>query len=313
MMKVKSNFFAKWKLKHQEPVIYQRRGKQKIAFGIVLGIFILYSLLLLIPIFMMLMNSLKQALEYNEQMFEGTAMYTLPKKISFDNYVLAFKLMKVPTSKGDVYLLEMAWHSLWTSLFPSLISIYTQLSFAYVCARYKFFGNKFLYGFSLALMIIPVFGTTGTSLKLAMFLGIYNKPIQMFVTAISGFGMSMFILGGFFKGISWEYAEAVFIDGGGHFTVFFKIMLPQARSIALVYFLSNFLAMYGDYTSRMLFMPDYITIAVGLYFEQMLLPREGNAPAYFAALFMSAIPILAFYIAFGKTFMTSMNIGGLKG
>ena len=310
---IKYDFFSRWKYKHAAPVIYKRRGGQKIIFGVIFLIFVLYSFLLLAPIFMMFMNSLKQALEYNEQMFEGTAMYTFPKKISFENYSLAFKLMKVPTSNGDVLLLEMAWHSLWTSLFPSLISIYTQLCFAYVCARYDFFGKKFLYAFSLALMIIPVFGTTGTSLKLAMALGIYNKPIQMFVTAVSGFGMSMFILGSFFKGVSWEYAEAVFIDGGGHFTVFYKIMLPQARSIALVFFLSNFLAMYGDYTSRMLFMPDYVTIAVGLYFEQMILPREGNAPAYFAALFMSAIPILMFYIIFGKTFMTSMNIGGLKG
>ena len=90
-------------------------------------------------------------------------------------------------------------------------------------------------------------------------------------------------------------------------------MLPQARSMMLVFLISAILGSYTEYESRLLFMPDWITVAVGLYYEQMILPRSGNAPAYFAALYISAIPILMFYVIFGKTFMTSLNIGGLKG
>jgi ABC-type maltose transport system permease subunit len=56
-----------------------------------------------------------------------------------------------------------------------------------------------------------------------------------------------------------------------------------------------------------------VTIAVGLYYESMLLPRMGETPIYFAALFLSCIPILLIYIFFSKRMMTSMNVGGLKG
>jgi ABC-type glycerol-3-phosphate transport system permease component len=142
---------------------------------------------------------------------------------------------------------------------------------------------------------------------------VYDTALLVFITAFNGFGMSLFILKSFFQGVSWEYAEAVFIDGGGHFTVFFKVMLPQAIPVALVFFINNFLAQYTDYMSKLLYMPSFVTIAVGLYYESMLLPRIGETPIYFAALFMSCIPILAIYIFLGKRMMTSMNIGGLKG
>ncbi|MBO4262375.1 MAG: carbohydrate ABC transporter permease [Clostridia bacterium] len=308
-----SKYGYKYKYKHVTPVIYKRRPGQRVPFIIAFVIFFLYSASLIVPAFLMLMNSFKEAIEYNEQLFTGTALYTFPTKFVFENYRLAFELLKVPAGAREVYFPEMLWQTAWTSTIPPLICMYSQVSFAYACARYKFFGVKFLFGFNLALMIIPIFGTTATSLKLYMALGIYNTPWCLIVTAVSGFGMSMFIYGGFFKGVSWEYAEAVFIDGGGHFTVFFRIMFPQVRSMILVFFIGSVLGNYTEYASRLLFVPDIITIAVGLYYESMILPRSGNSPAYFAALYVSAIPILMFYIIFGKTFMTSMNIGGLKG
>ena len=60
-------------------------------------------------------------------------------------------------------------------------------------------------------------------------------------------------------------------------------------------------------------MPSFITISVGLYHLSMLLPRIGETPVYFAALFMASIPIAIIYLTVGKRMMTAMNIGGLKG
>lgn len=300
------------KIKRDVPVIYKRKGKQKIVFGIALCFLIIYALTLLIPMGMIFLNSLKDSLTYNDQLFSGE-IYKWPDKVVFSNYSRALSLLSVPTAKGDVKLPEMVWNTLWMATSASFISTFTHLAVAYVCAKYKFRGNAFLQGLALLLMILPVYGTTGASLKLYIALGIYNNPLGIILSAFEGFGMQFFVLMGFFKGISWNYAEAAFIDGGGHFTVFFKIMLPQAVSISLVFFVQTWLGFYSSYENILLFMPDYINIATGLYYEQMLLPRLGETPVYFAALFLSAIPILAIYIAFGKTLMTSMNIGGLKG
>ncbi|MBE5753418.1 MAG: carbohydrate ABC transporter permease [Clostridiales bacterium] len=302
----------KFTYREKTPIIFRRSGKAKIFYGFIFIIFSVYSLSLLAPLLMIFFSSFKDPLTYNNELFAGT-IYNLPEKWVFSNYTRAFTLMKVPTSTHDADLLEMTWNTLWSSVGPAALATISVLATGYVCARYENFATKFLRSFALVLMILPVFGAQAASLKLFMKLGLYNNPLGMFVTAFAGFGMNFFIVMGFFKGISWEYAEAVFIDGGGHFTVFFKVMLPQATPMALVFFFSDFLMHYSSYESMLLYMPDYITIATGLYYEQMLLPRLGETPVFFAALFMSAIPIAIYYAIFGKRLMTSMNIGGLKG
>ena len=84
-------------------------------------------------------------------------------------------------------------------------------------------------------------GTAGATFKLVSDMGIYDTPLFVVVTSLSGFGVNFLMMYGFFNSISWSYAEAVFIDGGGHFTVFFKIMLPLAfmpmLTIAIISFI----------------------------------------------------------------------------
>lgn len=300
------------KMKKSREILYVRQKGERLVYGIALAFLILYTICLLAPMGMIFLSSFKDSLIYNDELFAGT-IYNFPKKFLFSNYLKAFVLFKVPLGMREVALPEMTFNTLWMAIGSSTCLVFAQLSTGYICARYKSKFSHILEVISLAMLVIPIYGNTGMFMKLVQWMGVYDSPILMFITAFGGFGMPLFILKGFFEGVSWEYAEAVFIDGGGHFTVFFKIMVPQAMPIAIVFFTNNFIAQYTDYMGKLLYMPSWITIAVGLYYESMLLPRIGETPIYFAALFMSAVPILLIYIFLGKKMMTSMSVGGLKG
>ena len=300
------------KMKKSRDLLYVRQKGERGVYVVAFILLALYSLCMLLPLFMIFVSSFKDALEYNEQLFTGE-IYKLPETFVFSNYVRAFKLMKVPVGMREVGLGEMAFHTFWMAVTAATINCITQACVGYVTAKYPSPVTRFLELATLAMMVIPLYGSSGMFMKTIQFLGLYDNWLLIPLTAFQGLGFSIFIYKGFYSGISWEYAEAIFIDGGGHLTVFFNVMIPQSFSLMLVFFIQTFLSHYGDYASKILYMPSFITIAVGLYYESMLLPRIGETPVYFAALFLSCIPIALIYIFLGKRMMVSMNIGGLKG
>ena len=293
-------------------MLYVRQKGEKAVYAAAFVLFTIYSLVLILPILMIFLSSFKDSLVYNEELFNGT-IYKFPEEFYFSNYVRAFSLMKVPLGVREVGLLEMVYNTLWISFASSIIVIFAQVAIGYICARYKSPFTRILEMICIVMLCMPIYGRSGMYMKMIQWMGLYDHWLQVIVTAFQGFGFTLFIYKGFFEGVSWNYAEAVFIDGGGHFTVFFKIMLPQAASLMFVFFFMNFMTQYGDFTTKLLYMPSYVTISLGLYYESMLLPRIGETPVYFAALFMASIPSALLYIFLGKKLMTSMNIGGLKG
>lgn len=68
-------------------------------------------------------------------------------------------------------------------------------------------------------MTIPIDGSMGRTINSSAELGLYDTPFYVVATHLSGWGFNFLVMYGFFKNIS-GYAEAAFIDGGGHFLVF---------------------------------------------------------------------------------------------
>ena len=155
-------------------------------------------------------------------------------------------------------------------------------------------------------------GSLPSALKLSMALGLYNNPLTI-ISSASALGSTFVIAFAFFKGVDWGYAESAFLDGAGHFTVFFKIMLPQAISPLIALSITGFIARWNDSTGPLVYLPSYPTLASGFYIYQIESQRMLNYPVLFAGLFMSAIPIIALYLIFQDTLMDLNMGGGLKG
>ncbi|MCL2751265.1 MAG: ABC transporter permease subunit, partial [Firmicutes bacterium] len=110
-----------------------------------------------------------------------------------------------------------------------------------------------------------------------------------------------------------SYAEAVYVDGGGEYTVLFRIMLPVALPPMSALFIMACIGAWNDYMTVILYLPSYPTIASGLYEIQYLFERDARLPLYFAALIISIIPVLTLFALFSGKIMKNMTVGGLKG
>lgn len=299
-----------------ESAILKRRSKREnVLFGIIFAIFAIYAFSLIFPFLYMLMNSFKDTYAYLEESFGGGTHLTLPSEWVFTNYVSAFTEMSVRNSRGEeVGFLLMFLNSIWYSVLTTVSGVFASALTSYCIAKYKFKLRGLLYGIAIFSMTIPIVGNTGSFFKLINQLGLYNSPLYAIVTAFGGFGFNFLVLYGFFRSLPWTYAEATFIDGGNHATVFFRIMLPQAWPAMLTLCIMSFIGAWNDYMTMILYLPDFPTLASGLYVIESAIKRGdgGSYPIYYAALLIACVPIIAIFAGFSDVIMSNFTIGGLK-
>lgn len=236
-------------------------------------------------------------------------------ELTFDKFFDALKISVSTTTGRDIMLPEMFFNSLWFCLFSVVGAVLMSAFTGYVISKYEFKGRSLIYSIVIFCMTIPIIGTTSSLLKLvnSPFLPIGNTPLYVLITSLGGFGFNFMVMHAFFKNVSWSYVEAVLIDGGGHFTAFFKVMLPQATPSLITLSILSLIGSWNDYTTPMMFLPDYPTIASGAYSLNQSANRTADFPLVFAGLLLSFIPVLILFIIFSDRIMKNFSIGGLKG
>ena len=304
---------TKVKVDENDSILNKRDPLAKVLFAVVFVIFAVYSVTLIFPFVFLLINAFKGSLEYINHLNAGTLL-KFPKNWLFQNFVTAFTGMKMVNTLGDyIYLPTMFFNSIWISVLTVFCGLAASAIVAYPLSKYRFKLRGFIYGICIFNMTIPIIGSSGSMFKLCIDMGIYNTPFYIILTGFGGFGFNFLILYGFFSNLSWSYAEAVFIDGGGHWTAFFRIMLPQAWPPIMTLAIMSFIGCWNDYMTTLLYMPDFPTLASGIYSIQKSMTRNGNYPQYFAGLLVSIIPVIILYAAFSDMIMKNFTVGGLKG
>lgn len=302
------------KRKPKENSALNRKTKsEKILYSIFFVIFVIYSILLLYPIYYLIVNSLQDGWLYNELQSVGVNPFAVPWPMHFENYIEAFKMTATSADGREVGMLMLYFNSAWICGLTVGLSVFMCCVTGYVMSKYTFKARGFIYGVIIFTMTIPVVGSTGSMFKLVNDLNIYNTPIHVLVIHLGGLGFNFLVMYGFFSNISWSYAEAVFLDGGGHFTAFFKIMLPQAKACILTLCIVAFIGVWNDYMTSLLFLPSYPTVASGLYLITRDAARDNQVPLSFAALVVSVVPVVVVFACFSDTIMKNFSVGGLKG
>lgn len=283
-----------------------------ILVGLVMAV---YCISLLVPIVWMLYSSLKNEMDY------ALSTFRLPSKLEWSNYVKVFDFLQVPvmTSRGTVIygFGALAMFSLLRSACIPLLVTFVQACCAYVLAKYKFVGNKFIYFLGIFVMITPIVGNLPSAMSVNKALGVYDNLLLNILTAPSNiFGLNFLILYAAFKGVPWEFAEAAFIDGAGHMKIMLRIMLPMVLPTCAVLFVLSFLGIWNDYTASLIWLPSYPNLAFGLYMFQQgaTAGSEGaSAPVILAGFAVVMVPTIILYLASQKLILAKFNVGGLKG
>ena len=266
--------------------------------------FALLSILWIVPIFEVLINSFKS------NAFVNMDAFALPNAESFvgmANYVKGMTFGNYPFLKSVGYSLYI------TVVSVLLILLFTSMSAWYI-ARVNSGFSKFFYYLCLFSMIVPfqmvMFTLTFTADSLKL-----NTPFTIPVVYLGfGAGLAIFMFVGFVKGLPLEIEEAAAIDGCGPVRTFFLVVLPMLKPTLISVGILQTMWVWNDYLLPYLVLDrtKYMTIPIHV---QYLKGSYGTVDmgATMAVIMLSIIPIIIVYLFCQKHIIKGVAAGAVKG
>ncbi|MBQ8685195.1 MAG: carbohydrate ABC transporter permease [Clostridia bacterium] len=289
----------------------KKKGGGSVMFTIMLVVLLLYTVSLIVPFIWAFITTFKTKLDFRNNVFG------LPKTWAFENYTIALEGLNVPilTGKGgNANFVEMLLNSLVYAIGCTLVNVFTLCTMAYCAAKYNFKFNKIIYGIVIVTMIIPIVGSLASEIQIAEALGLRDSFLGVFFMKMSFLGTNFMIFYAMFKTMSWGYAEAAFIDGAGHFRLYFQIMLPLALPTILIVCVLAFISYWNDFGTPMIYLPSHPVAAYGLYyFQQNTENAVATVPRKLAGCFILCIPIFIIFMLAKDKMIGNLTVGGLKG
>lgn len=301
----------------KEKLSYNNKEKSRVifdkSFRWILWVFIVFycASSLVLPLWMIL-TALKDPLEFS------TNQFGFPQHLNFENFKGVFEKLKIRIlGVGEYDIWGMAGISILYSFGSTAWGVLWTTLMAYVLSKYKFPGSRIIYTIGIIIMIVPIIGSGPSSMMIRRQLGIYdNLPLAILTGPSTCFsGLSFLLLYGAFKSLPWDYAEAVFVDGGGHWSAFLKMYLPMALPTMVVIFVLGFLGNWNDYESFMIWFPSTPNLAYGLYLFQgkSRALYKSSITEIMAGFTIVIVPTVALYLASQKLILSKFTVGGLKG
>ncbi|WP_163164765.1 carbohydrate ABC transporter permease [Arthrobacter sp. Alg241-R88] len=188
---------------------------------------------------------------------------------------------------------------------------------AYIFAWGKFRGREAAFIFVFALQIIPLQMTLIPLLQL--FTQVLQIPpgsyTQLWIAhTIFGLPLGIFLLHNFISEIPGEVIEAAKMDGAGHTTIFWRVILPLSVPALASLAIFQFLWVWNDLLVALVFSGGTADVAP---ITQRLAEISGTRGArdYLnpAAAFVSIIVPLAVFFSLQRYFVRGLLAGGLKG
>lgn len=183
---------------------------------------------------------------------------------------------------------------------------------AYGFSRTSFKGRDGLFVIYLSMMMVPPQVLFVPKFIMFNWVGIYNTHLALILPAMfSIFGV--FMLRQFFMGIPKEITESAFLDGAGHYKIFFRLILPLAKPAIATFAILDFSWQWNDYENALVFLqsPKLYTIPLGL--QNFILENNVDYNGMMAASSAAIIPMIVIFFIGQKYIIQGISSSAVKG
>jgi ABC-type glycerol-3-phosphate transport system permease component len=236
-------------------------------------------------------------------------------RLQFERNPLAIELPK------GWYAYPLAWEVVRSNMLNtviittvSLIGLLITASItAYVFARYSFPGKELLWYGLLGLLMIPGILTMVPLLVLVVQLSLINTLWAAILPYVAGGqAFNIFLMRTFIAGLPEELFEAARIDGAGHFSLIFRLVMPLAMPILVVVSILHVLHSWNDIAWPLLTLNSANVRPIALQLLQFQSPTEEYPTAQFAGAVIASIPLFAIFFIGMRQFVSGVITGALK-
>lgn len=194
----------------------------------------------------------------------------------------------------------------------TISALYLHAMAAYSLARLQYPGRKLMFYIIISTLMIPTTSIIIPRFVVVRTFGWVDSYLGLIIPAIPhAFGI--FMLHQFYIQFPKELEEAAIIDGCSPAGVFFKIVIPNSRSLFAALAVFFFLANWNSYLWPLLVVrsPSMRTLQLGI--ATFVGPYENPWGLLMAANLISVVPTLLLFILLQRQLMMSITMTGIKG
>lgn len=260
------------------------------------------TVIFLIPMFLVLMNSFKSRLFVSTQPFSFPNAKTF---VGFENYING-----LTTSGFFMAFLRSVWI---TVVSVVIIVIFTSMTAWYIIRVNSKFTKSLYYLFVFS-MIVP-FQMVMYTMTFVVNTIAFNNVFGIILVYLGfGAGLAVFMFTGFVKSIPVEVEEAATIDGCTPLQTFFMVVFPMLKSITITVAILNVMWIWNDYLLPYLILGEsQKTIPVAIQIAMQGAYGATDYGGFMAMLVVAIIPIIIFYISSQKYIIKGVISGAVKG
>lgn len=262
-------------------------------------ILIIWSLLVIFPLWVMVVNSFKDRLSIYENPF------WLPSKWNFSNYLSVIR-------DGDfINYFKNSLIVVITSL--ALVLIIGSLA-GFAFANWKGKAPRMLFFFIIAGMMLPIKIASIRLLDMVRQLHLINSIGSLIpIYTAMGIPIAVFVLTEFIREIPMELTEAGIMDGAGRFRIFSTIIIPLIRPALATVGIYNLVPFWNDLWFPLIFITDEKSKTLLLGVTRLFGQYQTDWSKVLAVLTLSAIPVIALYLSMSRQFIAGLTAGAVKG
>ncbi len=277
-------------------------ARQKIVSSTLLYLLAIIALVSFIfPFVLLVINSFKT----NGEIL--TSPFALPENWNFAHFADVINMMNFGVTFRNSFIV--------TTLSTLFIVFFSAMA-AYHLVRRPSKFNKFFFTVLVASMVIPfqslmipLIYIYGAKLQL-----IDVIPIPLLIIFYLGFGsaLSVFMFHGFIKSIPIEVEEAARIDGCNSLQIFFLIVLPMLKPIAVTISILNVLWIWNDYLLPSLVLNNESVYTMPVQMKVFNGTYMNNWELLIPAILLTVIPILIMYMIGQRAIINGVMQGSIK-
>lgn len=265
------------------------------------GFLVLWAAMVVLPVAWIMINSFRDSADIRSHPFG------IPTDLKWSNFTEAWSQAHI----GQYFV---------NTIIVLLMSVTGTMVLgsmaAYALARYEFRGNRFFYFMFVAGMMFPVFLALFPLYKTLDNAGIKDTHFGLALSYIAfSLPFTVFFLTAFFRTLPNGVAEAAFIDGAGHYRLFFQVMLPMAKPGIISITIFNIIGQWNQFILPLVLMSrdkDGQVLSVGLASLVSEAGKQTDTGVLFAGMSLAMLPVLLAYIVFQRQIQAGMTAGAIK-
>lgn len=283
-------------------------GKARLGRLVVYGCLIVVALVYLMPLWVMVVTSLKPLDEIYSGSFIG-----MPKAITLEAWRSAWSEACIGTECTG--LKPYFVNSLLMVIPAVALSTGIGAINGYILTKWKFPGANFVFGLLLFGCFLPYQAILIPMARTLGLLGLAGSiPGLVAVHASYGICFTTLFFRNYFVSLPDELTKAAMVDGAGFFRIFWSVILPTSIPIIVVSCIWQFTQIWNDFLFGVSFTSGSsspVTVALNNIVNVTTGRKQYNVDM--AAAMIAAIPTLVVYIVAGRYFVRGLTAGAVKG